>query len=144
MEKNLNKLLAVLMALVLSISLSSCGDDDDPIPYDPEKPYLGTWEVVDVRNFSWRSYVGGMLLDEDKTRNELIQKWMGKTIKFNSKTKVEDERIIYSDNNNQTEYFEVTDATENAITVRYVMDTYFHEKGELASRTSATMDLKRK
>lgn len=143
------KFMALMLAcLTALVTFTACGDDDDDEPvYDPAKPYIGSWVIDDVYNWDWRSYIGGLLLDEEQARQDFIDKWEGKTLKFTSKTKVEDDKIIYTENvytdETRTEWFEIRSTSEDAMTLYYVYECRSERLG-LEQRTTATMELHRK
>lgn len=143
MEKSIKWFLTMLMPLMLGLCLASCGDDeDDPIPYDPARPYVGAWLVEDVRNWDYKNYYGGLLGSEDEARQEFIAKWKGQTIRITSKNKVEDDRVYLTETQDEVEYVEIESIFETSMTVYYVQETFYN--GNRFSRTTATMELRRK
>lgn len=98
MDKFLDKLAMMLIALTLCVGMASCSDDDDEPAYDPSNPMIGTWECVSYDNVdmcftnsdSW-TYVNGVW--EEDFQNE----WIGHKVKITKDTKFDNGDLWLSD-----------------------------------------------
>lgn len=135
--KFLSMLIASLTAMMAFIA---CGDDNDDEPFDPTKPYMGTWIVEEVRGWNYHGYQGQLIPDEEEEARKFSKKWTGKSIKVSSKTTVEDNKIFLEKTATHKEYLEIGTITENTMTVYYVSLSYW-EEDVLSSKETATMEL---
>lgn len=151
MEKFLKYLMLMLVA-TFSLTLVSCGNDDDEPAYNESNPIVGTWIVQEVSNPNYTNYYGGMLGNEEEWKVNFINEWTGKKLTFKAKQIVDDVVWIqkYDEENpkfgstDRNVSYEIISANKDELVAYYeelVYNTTFKNR---FSRTTARMVMKRK